>query len=97
MVSFLTSSDKGCSCKKSNCSSVCKCARSKKPCTIRCECKDNCRNPYNCSIGHASNNEGHQSEQNESDVQTDSDISDTEQVLVVEGEVELSTTVMNMT
>ena len=29
-VSYLTGSDKGCSCKKSNCTSRCKCARDKK-------------------------------------------------------------------
>ena len=46
-VSYLTGTDKGCSCKKSKCTSTCKCKNSKKPCTIQCACKDSCMNPFN--------------------------------------------------
>ena len=38
MVSYLTSNDKRCTCKKSKRTS-CKCARSTQPCTIRCACQ----------------------------------------------------------
>ena len=86
-VSFLTGTDKGCSCKKNN-STSCKCACNKQPCTIRCGCKDNCKNPYNkhSSAGLAPNNDS-QHQRQDSDSQSESDTSDTEQLLV-EGEVQ---------
>ena len=31
------------------CISTCKCKTTKKPCTIKCACKDSCMNPFNKS------------------------------------------------
>ena len=87
-VSYLTGTDKGCSCKKSKCTSTCKCKNSKKPCTIRCACKDSCINPYN---GRTTSNIHPTPSQNQpernSDEQSESACSDLEELLV-EGEVE---------
>ena len=85
-VSFLTGTDKGCSCKKSSCTS-CKCARSKQPCAIRCGCKDNCKNPYNKPSSASITAVNNDNQYEDSDSQSESDSSDTEQLLF-EGEVQ---------
>ena len=83
MVSYLTGNDKGCTCKKSKCTS-CKCARNNQPCTIRCACKD-CKNPHNkhSTVAVAPN----PNDNNQDYSQSESDTSDAEQLLV-EREVE---------
>lgn len=80
VVSFLTGKDNGCSCRKSNCT-TCKCTQNNRACTIRCKCKQNCKNPYDDRTTLLSSTNSHyQYEGSESE----SDLSDVEQVIVEE-------------
>ena len=85
-VSYLTGTDKGCTCKRSKCTSTCKCKTNKKSCTMRCACKDNCMNPFNNTSSTSTNPVPNQDQMDvDSNSHSDSESSEAEQ-LTVDGE-----------